>query len=152
MILLLVVCSCFIAVAVPYLVNRQAQSTPTGKLTESSRFGFGLRLPSDYSNSGTCRINAGFKVDCLPDLPQSYVVSQAAQTDCRVRGCCYDNTTGEEGGLRSGENEILILQTRRVTTSFPPISTPPRLSNSPRTSCPGPCSVPVCLIPRRSLG
>ena len=80
MILLLVLCGCFIAVAVPYLVNR---------------FGFDLPLPSDFSNSGTCRINPGFKVDCLPDMSQSYISSLAAESFCEARGCCYDNTTGQ---------------------------------------------------------
>ena len=63
---------------------------------EDFRFGFNLPLPSDYSNSGTCRINNGFKVDCLPDMSQSYISSLAAEKDCEARGCCYDNTTGQQ--------------------------------------------------------
>ena len=82
--------------ALPRQQARSASPPERGEETnkEFSRFGFDLPLATDNSNSGTCRINDGFKVDCLPDMSQSYILSQSAQYDCQVRGCCYDNTTG----------------------------------------------------------
>ena len=57
------------------------------------RYGFDLPLPSDDSNLGTCRINSGFLVDCLPEKSDKYIRTVTGMRDCEGRGCCYDNTT-----------------------------------------------------------
>ena len=67
---------------------------PISSLKKTCRYGFNLPLPTESSNSGTCRINTGFKVDCLPEKSSSYIRTLTGQRDCEGRGCCYDNSTG----------------------------------------------------------
>jgi len=78
-ILIVVLAACFIGTAVPYFI---------------SKFGFGLPLSTEKDDFGTCRINEGFHVDCLPEFSSDDLQDQIAiaQIRCDDRNCCWDSS------------------------------------------------------------
>ena len=79
--ILVVVLVCgVIAGVVPFFVNK---------------YGFHLSAEAESAAEGTCRLQTGFKLDCLPDFSAMSLLTVTAKTRCAERGCCWDNSTGQ---------------------------------------------------------
>ena len=101
---MVVLASCFIATAVPFLINK---------------YGFHLPLPTDTRTQGTCRIASGFQIDCLPDYSSAAVGSEAAQLECERRFCCWDNSTGLNGNILQISNYRTLQKLLAIKDSLP---------------------------------